>query len=137
MCVRVTRPGATTRHVEPRFVAFRPLRESRTGRCGASSRFRGVCAALGRDEDDRGKDRTEKGGSELGNKADNEAYDEADPASSAPTSASAPSVVLSQGKTWLDPEKLGMVAVVGNSVIELVRLGVLLPLRYMVVVPVL
>ena len=36
---------------------------------------------------------------------------------------------------WLDPEKLGLVAVIGNSVVELVRLGVLLPLRHLVVVP--
>ncbi len=36
---------------------------------------------------------------------------------------------------WLDPAKLGPIAVIGNSIIELMRLGVLLPLRYLVVVP--
>ena len=36
---------------------------------------------------------------------------------------------------WLDREKLGPMAVIGNSMIELMRLGVLLPLRYVVVVP--
>jgi ATP-dependent metalloprotease len=36
---------------------------------------------------------------------------------------------------WLDPTKVGPMANLGNSVIELVRLGVLLPMRYLVVVP--
>ena len=38
-------------------------------------------------------------------------------------------------RVWLDPEKIGPIAVICNSIIEMLRLGVLLPLRYLVVVP--
>ena len=44
-------------------------------------------------------------------------------------------VGAARGRMWLDREKLGPMAVIGNSMIELMRLGVLLPLRYVVVVP--
>jgi len=104
--------------------------QSRIPSSGAPRRFPGARAASGPD----------KSASEgIHGQSRDEGEPGVDVPSASPASPASPSSVAvpvwREGRVWLDPEKLGLVAVIGNSVIELVRLGVLLPLRHLVVVP--